>query len=236
MWNECSGVVVWTFFVIALWDWNENCPFPAWPCPIVLDLGTYQVPMQYCSVYSIRLYFHHVWLYFQTHLQPSVVSTLAQPLHSFWSYFSTLPQWHIGRLPTWGTHLLASYHFTFSYCSWNSWGKNTGVICRSLLQWAVFCQNFPLWPVCLGWPCMAWLVASLSYASPFAMTRLWSMKGNGMVIDPKIPFKLKLYKFDYSLGSALVRPWTMNLTSLGFTFSDVKWGLWIGETLLALKL
>ena len=32
MWNECSGVIVWTFFVIAvLWDWNENCPFPAWP-------------------------------------------------------------------------------------------------------------------------------------------------------------------------------------------------------------
>ena len=92
MWNECSGVVVWTFFVIALWDWNENCPFPAWPCPIYLDLGTYQVPMQYCSVYSIRLYFHHIWLYFQTHLQPSVISTLAQPLHSFWSYFSTLPQ------------------------------------------------------------------------------------------------------------------------------------------------
>ena len=28
MWNECSCVVVWTFFAIALWDWNENWPFP----------------------------------------------------------------------------------------------------------------------------------------------------------------------------------------------------------------
>ena len=27
-----------------------------------------------------------------------------------------------------------------------------------------------------GWPCMAWLIASLSYISPFIMTRLWSMK------------------------------------------------------------
>ena len=33
MWNECTCVVVWTFFGIAsLWDWNENWPFPVlWP-------------------------------------------------------------------------------------------------------------------------------------------------------------------------------------------------------------
>ena len=33
MWNECSCVVVWTFFGIAfLWNWNENWPFPVlWP-------------------------------------------------------------------------------------------------------------------------------------------------------------------------------------------------------------
>ena len=47
----------------------------------------------------------------------------------------------------------------------------SGSVCHSLLQWTTFCQNSPLWPVRLGWPCMAWLVASLSYASPFAMTR-----------------------------------------------------------------
>ena len=29
MWNECSSVMVWTLFGIALlWDWNENWPFP----------------------------------------------------------------------------------------------------------------------------------------------------------------------------------------------------------------
>ena len=47
----------------------------------------------------------------------------------------------------------------------------SGVVCHSLLQWTTFCQNSLLWPVCLGWPCMSWLVASLSYASPFAMPR-----------------------------------------------------------------
>ena len=32
-WNECSCMVVWTFFGIAfLWDWNENWPFSGiWP-------------------------------------------------------------------------------------------------------------------------------------------------------------------------------------------------------------
>ena len=24
MWDDCNCVVVWTFFVTALWDWNEN--------------------------------------------------------------------------------------------------------------------------------------------------------------------------------------------------------------------
>ena len=58
-----------------------------------------------------------------------------------------------------------------------SLGKNTGVGWHFLLQWTMFCQNSSLWPLLLGLPCTAWLIASLSYASPFTMTRLWSMKG-----------------------------------------------------------
>ena len=80
------------------------------------------------------------------------------------------------HLQTWGAHILVS-DLAISYCSWGSRGKNIGVVCHSPLHWTMFCQNSPLWPVCLGWPCMAWLIASLSYTSPFAMTRLWSMKG-----------------------------------------------------------
>ena len=70
--------------------------------------------------------------------------------------------WYIEHLQTWGTHLLVSYLFDFSYCSWDSCGRNTGVVCHSLLQWTTFCQNSSLWPVHLGWPCTAWLIASLS--------------------------------------------------------------------------
>ena len=34
---------------------------------------------------------------------------------------------------------------------------NTEVVCHSLLQRTTFCQTSPPWPVCLGWPHMAWL-------------------------------------------------------------------------------
>ena len=121
--------------------------------PWFMDL-TFQVPMQY---YSIGLYFHC-----QSHPQLGVVFALAPSLHSFWGYFSTLLQKHIGHLPTWGVHFSVSYHFAYSYCSWGSQGKNTEVVCHSLLQWTTFCQNSPPWPIHLGWPYTAWLIVSLS--------------------------------------------------------------------------
>ena len=59
---------------------------------------------------SIGLCFHH-----QSHPQLGVVFALALSLHSFWSYFSTDLQWHIGHQPTWGVHLSVSYFFAFSF-------------------------------------------------------------------------------------------------------------------------
>ena len=50
-----------------------------------------------------------------------------------------------------------SYLSAFSWCSWGSQGKNTEVVCHSLLQWTTFCQTSPPWPDHLGWPHMAWL-------------------------------------------------------------------------------
>ena len=67
--------------------------------------------------------------------------------------------------------------FCFSYFSCGSPGKNTEVGCHFLLQWTTFYQNSPLWPICPEWPYTAMLTASWSYTSPFATTRLWSMKG-----------------------------------------------------------
>ena len=87
--------------------------------------------------------------------------------------FSHLPQSHV---------YVSSHRKKYSLsdaiwiCSWGSHGKNTGVVCHSLLQWTMFCQNSPLCPIHPGWPFMAQLIALLSYTSPFAMIRLWSMK------------------------------------------------------------
>ena len=54
-------------------------------------------------------------------------------------------------------------------------GKNTGVGCHFLLQWTMFHQNCSLGPVHLGWPCIAWLLISWSYARKVTMTSLWSL-------------------------------------------------------------
>ena len=59
--------------------------------PLFMDL-TFQVPMQYCSLQH--------WTYVPspgTFLSLGVVS-----FHSFWSYFPSLLQEHIGHLLTWG--------------------------------------------------------------------------------------------------------------------------------------
>ena len=39
-----------------------------------------------------------------------------------------------------------------------SQSKNTEVVCRSLLQWTMFCQNSPPGPIRLGWPCTEWFI------------------------------------------------------------------------------
>ena len=46
----------------------------------------------------------------------------------------------------------SNYSIYCSYCSVSSQGKNTEVVCHSLLQWTTFYQNSPPWPVRLGWP------------------------------------------------------------------------------------
>ena len=98
----------------------------------------------------------------------------------------------IGHLLTWEAHLPVSYLCAFSYCSWGSHSKNTGVIFHSLLQWTTFCQNSSLWPVCLGWPCTAWLIVSLTYTSSFTVTSLQSIMGMSIVHDKIIVFISKL--------------------------------------------
>ena len=75
------------------------------------------------------LYVHH-----KPYSQLSVVSSLARPLHSFWSYFSALPSrildTNLGR---------SSFSIIcLSILFMGSQGKNGEVVCHSLLQWTTF--------------------------------------------------------------------------------------------------
>ena len=138
---------------------------------------TFQVHRQYCSL-------HHWTLFSLWHIH-NWMSFLLWPSHFIHSRAISncpllFPSSILDIFPPGRPHLLVSYLFAFSYCPWPSPGKNTGIGCHFLLQWTTFCQNSPSWPIHLGWPYRTWLVklcASLSYASPFAMTSLWSIKG-----------------------------------------------------------
>ena len=106
--------------------------------PRFMDL-TFQVPMQYCP------------LQHQTLLLPPDASTTEchfcfGPASSFFLgvfvialFFSLVACWETSNL---GAHHPVSYLFAFSYSSWGSHGKNTRVVCQSLLKWNTFCQ-FP---------------------------------------------------------------------------------------------
>ena len=117
--------------------------------PWFMDL-TFQVPMQYCS------------LQHRTLLLSPVTSTTG-----YWFCFGSIPSFSLELFLHWSpvahwapTDLEGSSFsvlFAFSYCSWGSQGNNTELICHSLLQWTVFCQTSPPWPIHLGWPHMAWL-------------------------------------------------------------------------------
>ena len=111
----------------------------------LMDL-IFQVPMQYCS------------LWHRTLLPSPVTSTTG---YSF--CFGSIPSFFLELFLHWspvaywaptdlGVSLSVSYHFAYSYCSWGSQGKNTEVVCHSLLQWTTFCQISPPWPAILGYP------------------------------------------------------------------------------------
>ena len=136
--------------------------------PWCMDL-TFQLPMQYCS------------LQHQTLIPSPVTSTTRccfcfSPVSLFFLelglHWSPVAYWASTYL---GSSSIVSYHFTFSYHSWGSQGKNTEAFCHSLLQWTTFCQNSPSWSVSLGQSYTAWLIVS------FSLTKLWSMWSDWLV-------------------------------------------------------
>ena len=74
--------------------------------PWFMDL-TCQVPIN-IVLYSIGLYFHH-----QSHPQLGIVFAMALSHHSFWSYFSTVLQQHIGHLGSSSFSVITFWMFVF---------------------------------------------------------------------------------------------------------------------------
>ena len=118
--------------------------------PWFMDL-TFQVPMQCCS------------LQHQTLLLSPVPSTTG-----YCFCFGSIPSFFLKSFLHWspvaywtptdlGSSSSSILSFCLSYCSWGSQGKNTEVVCYSLLQWTTFYQTSPPWPDRLGWPHRAWL-------------------------------------------------------------------------------
>ena len=115
-----------------------------------MDL-TFQVPMQYCSLQH--------WTVLLSWVPPTTGCCFYfGSIHSFFLelflHWSLVAYWAPTEL--WSSPLSVLF-FAFSCCSWGSQGKNTDVVCHSLLQWTTFCQTSPPWPICLGWPHTVWL-------------------------------------------------------------------------------
>ena len=101
-------------------------------------------------------------------------------------------------------NLARIFHFPIEYglvsCSRGSRGKSTGVVCHLPLQRTTFCLNSS---VRLGWPWVAWLIASLSYASPFASMRLESCEWIRWIMKARGPWEQKLYVFTSFISSVV---------------------------------
>ena len=70
-------------------------------------------------------------------------------------HWSPVAYWVLTDL---GSTSFSILSFCFSYCPWGFQGKNTEVVCHSLLQWTTFYQTSPQWPAHPGWPHTAWLI------------------------------------------------------------------------------
>ena len=124
--------------------------------------------MQYCS------------LQHQTLLLSPVTSTTG-----YCFCFASIPSFFLELFLHWflvvywaptnlGSSSFSILSFAFSYCSWGPQGKNTEVVCHSLLQWTPFCQTSPPWPAHLGWPHTVWLSFIELYKAVVCVTRLTS--------------------------------------------------------------
>lgn len=136
----------------------------------------FQVLIQYCSSYHWTLLsppdrYIQSWVSFLPWPSPFILTGDISNCSLLFPS-SILHTFHLGGLIFWH-HIFLLFHTVH------------GVLQTRILEW-VFFTTSPVdyilsetssRPVHLGWPCMVWFIASLSYVSPFSTARLWPMKG-----------------------------------------------------------
>ena len=123
--------------------------------PWFMDL-TFQVPLQYSFLQ------HQSFISVMSHIHDWALFLLWLSLFIFfWSHFSTLPVAYWEPIDLGSSSFSAIYLFAFytvhgvlnvTILKWFS---------HCLLQWTMFGQNSPPWPVSLGWPYTSWFIVSL---------------------------------------------------------------------------
>ena len=123
--------------ILVRWFLKCRCSLllsPVWPLPICLDSWTWHSRFL-CNIalYSIRPCFYH-----QSHPQVGIVFALLHPF-ILSRVISPLISSSILGIYWPGEFLFQNPIICLFYCSWGSQGKNTEVVCHSLLQWTIFC-------------------------------------------------------------------------------------------------
>ena len=137
-------------------------PSPVWPLLITLIHGT-NIPGFYAVLLFTALDFSSI----TSHIPNRVLFSLWLCLFILSGVIS--PLFSSSILGTyWSGEFIFQCHiyFAFSYCSWGSQGKNTEVVCYSLLQWTTFGQNSPHDLSILSSPNMAWIIGGASGKEP----------------------------------------------------------------------
>ena len=130
--------------------WCSVLSTPAWPCPIYLDsgpnlLGSYETLFFTALDFTFTTrHIHNGALFLrwpsQFILSGAIVIALCSSPVAYWTH----------------SDLRGSFSGVISFCFfillWGSRGKNTGVVCHSLFQWTMFCQNSSLWTSVLADP------------------------------------------------------------------------------------
>ena len=140
---------------------------------------TFQVPMQYCSL-------QHWTLLLSPITSTSGYCFCFGPIPLFFLelflHWSPVVYWAPTGL---GSSSFSVLYFCFSYCSWGSQGRNTKVVCHSLLQWTTFCQNSPPWLIHLG----------LSTMTHSSWTALHGMSHSFIDLDKAVVHVIRLVSF-----------------------------------------